>query len=88
MTTTRDAKTIGVTIRFWNVEPGVIEPGTAWGAGTIYVQANRAHGIKSGDPVPFNRMAELPLKLEEALEAAGVTLLVGSAAAKLYEMPG
>ena len=39
----KDSKTIGVMIRFWNMEPGEVQPGHAWAAGTIYVQANDAH---------------------------------------------
>jgi len=81
----KDSKTIGVTIRFWNMEPGQVQPGHAWAAGTIYVQANEAHGIKSDEAIPFNRMAEIPLKLEEALAEHGVTLHIGEPASKLYE---
>jgi hypothetical protein len=85
----KDSRTIGVTIRFWTDDlgptPGQISPGDAWAGGTITVQANDAHGIKSGKAVPFNRMAELPMKLEKALEAAGVTLHIGPPASKLYQ---
>jgi hypothetical protein len=81
----KDSKTIGVTIRFWNMEPGEVQPGHVWAAGTITVQANDSHAIKAGETLVFNRMAEIPLKLEEALEAAGVRLHIGQPADKLYE---
>jgi hypothetical protein len=84
----KDTNTIGVTIRLFTdgiaEQDGYIMPGHAWAGGTIYVQANGAHQIRSGKAVPFNRWAELPLKLEQALEAAGVTLHIGSPADRLY----
>jgi hypothetical protein len=87
----KDTNTIGVTIRLWTDgiagKEGYIVPGHAWAGGTIYVQANPAHGIRAGKAVPFNRWAELPLKLEEALEAAGVRLHIGTPADRLYPIP-
>jgi hypothetical protein len=55
----KDSKTIGVTIRFWNMVPGQVQPGHAWAAGTIYVQANEAHGIKSGEALPEHHRSDL-----------------------------
>ena len=62
---------------------GQVQSGHAWAAGTIAVQANDSHAIKDGETVVFNRMAEIPLKIEEALEAAGVTLNIGQPGDKL-----
>jgi hypothetical protein len=87
----KDSKTIGVTIRFFTNDlagqADAVSPGHAWAGGMIYVQANTAHGIKAGDPFPFQRMAEIPLALEKALQASGVTLHLGSPSDKLYTMP-
>jgi hypothetical protein len=81
------AKSIGVTIRFWNIQPGEVEPKYAWAAGTIYVQASEAHGLAGGEAIPFNAMSEILPKLEEALVKSGVILRIGAPAYKLYDQP-
>jgi len=50
----------------------------------VAVRANATHGIKSGHEVMFNRMADLPAAIEDALAGAGVTLHLPGAPAKLY----
>lgn len=82
-----NAKSIGVTIRFWNIQPGEVDPKYAWAAGTIYVQASEAHGIAGGEAIPFNTMSEILPKLEEALTKSGIVLRIGSPANKLYDQP-
>jgi hypothetical protein len=81
------AKSIGVTIRFWNIQPGEVDPKYAWAAGTIYVQASEAHGLAGGDAIPFNAMSEILPRLEEALVKSRVILRIGSPANKLYDQP-
>jgi hypothetical protein len=76
------AKSIGVTIRFWNIQPGEVEPKYAWAAGAIYVQASEAHGLNGGEA-----MSEILPKLEEALVKSGVILRIGAPAYKLYDQP-
>lgn len=80
-------KTIKATIYFFTdglAPEGEINPGHGWAGGTINVRTNSAHGVKDTTR-NFNRMAEIPLKLEEALEAAGVTLHIGPPSNKLYK---
>jgi hypothetical protein len=82
----KDSKTIGVTIRLWNVKDGDdFQPGHSWAAGSVTVQANSAHGIKAGESFIFNQMSDLMPKLEEALKAAGIKLHIGQEDAKLYK---
>lgn len=77
----RETKGIFVTIRFWtdfykeNGTVGII-PKKAWAAGSMYVRASKLHGIKSGDPVMFNNLEELIVKLDQLLRQHGITLVI------------
>lgn len=69
-------KTIKVQINFWtdNIAPkGYIKPKHCWPSGMVTVPANPAHGIRSQDPIPFNKFEDLPDAIQQALEEAGVT---------------
>jgi hypothetical protein len=83
-----DNKTISVTVYFFTDDladqDGDVIPGHAWAQGQVAVRANATHSIKSGYEVMFNRMADLPAAIEDALIAAGVTLHLPGAPAKLY----
>jgi hypothetical protein len=57
----------------------------AWAQGYVQVPANGRHDIKSGTPVMFNRMADLPGAIEDALTEAGVTLRLTPCASRLYQ---
>jgi hypothetical protein len=49
------------------------------------IKANRAHGIPGAiEGIRFNRMSEIPAKIEEALETARVMLRIGNPADKLF----
>ncbi len=80
-------KTIAVTVYFFTddnpADPAQTSP-EAWAQGQVTVQANGRHGIKSGSEVMFNRMAELPAAVEDALTDAGVALRLTPRAGKLY----
>ena len=52
--------------------------------GVVSVKANPAHGIPGGINKPFNRMAEIPLAIEDVLEQAKVQLKIGQPSNKLY----
>jgi hypothetical protein len=82
-----DNKTISVTVYFFTddlaEQDGDVIPGHAWAQGQVAVRANATHTIKSGHEVMFNRMADLPAAIEDALIAAGVTLHL-PAPAKLF----
>jgi len=74
-------KGIFITIRFWTdftKEDGtsVIIPKTAWAAGSMYVRASKLHGIKSGNPVVFNNLEELMMKLDQLLKQYNVSLVI------------
>lgn len=74
-------KGIFVTIRFWtdfrqpngNID---IVPKKAWAAGSMYVRASDLHGIKSGDPIMFNNLEELMVKLDALLKQHDVSLVI------------
>jgi hypothetical protein len=76
-TAARDRRMIALTVKFWtnNIAPGGrIEPRHAWTSGTVRVDANAAHGIRSGRPVPFNSLLSLPAAIERVLVQHQVTL--------------
>lgn len=81
-------KTIAVTVYFFTddltEDPAQTTP-RAWAQGQVAVQANGRHGLKSGSQVMFNRMAELPGAVEDALTDAGVTLRLTPCAGRLYQ---
>lgn len=64
-------KMIEVRVRLWTDSiaegKGRIVPGHAWAGGVVLLERNQAHGIKPGDPIPFNSFAELPAKIEKLL---------------------
>jgi hypothetical protein len=70
---------IFVTLRFWtdfdkgDGTVGVV-PKQAWAAGSMYVRASDAHGIKSGSPVMFNNLEEFMVKLDQLLKQHDITL--------------
>ena len=53
---------------------GAIVPGHAWASGVVQVRPSRAHQLHPGAAMPFHGMAQMQVAVEEALEAAGVTL--------------
>jgi hypothetical protein len=72
---------IFVTIRFWtdfSKEDGSIGiiPKQAWAAGSIYLRASKLHNIESDNPVLFNNLEELVVKLDKLLRQQEVTLVI------------
>jgi hypothetical protein len=71
-------KMIEVKVRFWtndlSDEKGKIRPKHAWGQGMVLINPNDAHGISTGDRVPFNSLAEIPAKIEKVLIDNGITI--------------
>lgn len=69
---------IELKIRFWTNaiarEKGSIRPKHAWSSGVVRVQRNKAHGIASGEPLPFNSLLNLPAVIERALVENGIKL--------------
>jgi hypothetical protein len=77
----KNEKGIFVTIRFWTdfTQPNGklgITPKQAWAAGSIYVRASDLHGIKAGDPIIFNNLEELMVKLDQLLKQHDVSLVI------------
>jgi len=77
----KEEKGIFVTIRFWtdfDREDGTkgIIPKQAWAAGYMRVKPSKAHGIKSGKAVFFNKLEEFMVKLDELLKQHGITLVI------------
>jgi hypothetical protein len=46
----------------------------AWTAGMVRMQTNKAHGITSSAPVPFNSLLELTTAIEKVLLRQGIRL--------------
>jgi hypothetical protein len=71
-------KMIEVRVRCWTddiaPEKGKIVPKHAWGGGVVRMAPNKAHGIRSDDPVPFNSLMELCAVIEKVLIRNGITL--------------
>lgn len=42
--------------------------------GTVGIEANPTHGIKSARDIPFNSLLELPARIEQLLIVTGITL--------------
>jgi hypothetical protein len=77
-----------VTVRFYTndlaEEEGEIIPRHAWDVGTVGVQANELHDLKTSGPLHFHAFSEIPTKIEEVLMKSGVTLHHGRATVSLY----
>ena|SRR5689334_20607767 len=69
---------IEIRVRFWTNDiaevDGDVIPGHAWSSGVVRTEANRTHGIKPGDAVPFNSLLDLLSAIEKTLIQHGVTL--------------
>lgn len=66
-------KMITFKIRFWaNDLPG---EKTAWNSGAITAVTNRSRGIRGTDPVFFQSIDELTVKMKEMLKKHGVILV-------------
>ena len=72
-----DKKSISVKVYFWSVKRGRgVEKGNAWAAGTLALESNECHEIKSDTRV-FNSLEELFVKLHELLKDNNVSLVMG-----------
>jgi hypothetical protein len=73
----RGEKTLELTVRFWTddiVKKGKIRPKHGWAKGTVSMNTNSAHGIRSKSPIPFNSLLGLGVAIEKVLVKNGVTL--------------
>ena len=61
---------------------GKIIPKHAWDTGMVTVQTNPSHGLKKGNPIPFNSLLELPGAIEKLLLKQEIVLHVGSRSRK------
>ena len=67
-----------IELRFWTdgiAAGGKIRPRHAWASGVARMERNDAHGIRSGDPIPFNSLLEVGTAIQGTLIAHGVVLL-------------
>ena len=71
-------KMLEVKVRFWTNDladvPGKIIPKHAWASGVVRMAANKSHGIKPQNPVPFNYLMDLLYIVEKVLIKHGITL--------------
>ncbi len=62
---------IAVTVRFWTNDiargKGRVRPGNAWTSGTVRMEPNDVHGIRSRQDVKFNSLLTLPAAIEKVL---------------------
>ncbi len=71
-------KMIEIKVRFWtdniSPEPDKIIPKSARASGVVRAQRNKAHGVESLSPKPFNSLMELNSVIEDVLLQHGITL--------------
>lgn len=69
---------IEIRVRFWTSDladgEGRVRPKHAWSGGVVRISSNRSHGIVPRNPVPFNSMADIPVKIEKVLIDHGITI--------------
>jgi len=80
---------IEVKVRFWTNDltdsAGKIIPKHAWASGVVRMEANKAHGIKPQNPVPFNSLMDLLYIIEKVLMKHGITLHSSDRMRKYFE---
>lgn len=81
------SRMIELRVRFWTDDladgEGRIRPKHAWTGGVVRMSPNRSHGIKPGNPRPFNSMGDLASIIERVLIEHGVKLHPSSRMQKL-----
>ncbi len=82
-------KMIELTLRFWtngiSKKPGFIVKKECWDKGVVYVRKNGSHGlVKDGHPIPFNSLADLGSRVEDALVKSRVRLHLGQRSRRLF----
>jgi hypothetical protein len=80
-------KMIQLDVRLFTDEiasPGKIIPKHAWDTGMVTVQTNPSHGLKKGEPIPFNSLLELPVAIEKLFLKKGIVLHAGSRSRKYF----
>ncbi len=82
-------KMIEVKLRFWtnNIadESGKILPRHAWTSGVARIERNDSHGIKPGNPVPFNSLLDIGTAVEKVIIKHKITLHIGRSMYKYLE---
>lgn len=76
-TTDNENKMIKVTVSFFTDDigsGGSVEPKSGWTQGSVYLVANKLHGIRSEAPKMFNSLSEIGPAIEELLKEHGVSL--------------
>ncbi|MDQ2986331.1 MAG: hypothetical protein M3R13_06365 [Armatimonadota bacterium] len=80
-------KMIEVRIRFFTndiaPEKGHVLPKQAWDNGMIMMDSNEAHGIKPGEPEPFNSILDLQNVIIKVLKDHKIQLRAGGKTKKL-----
>lgn len=83
-------KMIEIKVRFWTNDiadvKGKILPKHALDKGVVRVSSNRAHGLKTSDPIAFNSLMEITSAIERCILNSGITLRLG-AKSKKYLRP-
>ena len=72
---------VEVRVRFFTdgqAPSGQILPKHGYANGEVRLARNASHGIKPGEPIMFNSMAEMPYAIEKALRDHDVKIALSS----------
>ena len=82
-------KMIEVRVRFWtnniSKKKGRLVPRECWDAGTIAMDTNKLHGIKSKTPKGFGSLTGMVKVMEAVLTGHGVKLHMSGQNRRLYK---
>jgi hypothetical protein len=73
-------RTISLKVYFWTNrkdnkgKPAQLPPKHAWTVGSVHVEANEEHGLRSMKDVKFNSLLQLSSAIEKALKQQGIKL--------------
>jgi hypothetical protein len=74
----KNERMIEIRLRFWPNDiarkGGYIEPKHVWSSGTVRIEPNATHGIKSHKPRLFNSVLDVGAVIERVLIANGIVL--------------
>jgi hypothetical protein len=81
-------KTIKLTLSFRAERKGKgrVFPKRAWSSGWVQIKANKSQGIAAQRSQKFNSFADIPMSIQRALIASGITILLCRREGQLFEL--
>lgn len=71
-------KMIEIKLRFWTndiaEDKGKVIPKHAWSSGVVRIEKNASHGIKPGNPKPFESLLDVGSVIEKVLLEQNIVL--------------